>query len=412
MILQMLLGEIDLLPALTRLFGLTVLSFLVSGVLSIAYRWYFREPIPRGLAALFGVSAVALYLNTVGLLGRVIGTPGGDPFDVTGIGIDLLTLLSAFVATIPGRRLGDALRPSVLRAVGYGEVDASVGRALRGVARISAVELPPADEIEDVQRYDPVPSAVKEELGGKTLLFPRNNAATLRDRLVTRLKQDYNVGYVDVELAADGTVTYLGLGSRLAGIGPTLGPGTCAVAVEADPASDAGPGDIVQVWTTPDPAPEAEGDNGGEPIENAADGGMPPTAPDVEGARRVATAELRATAGETVTLVVDENDAAGLSPEERYRLVTLPAAARTDQEFASLLRAADETLGVVEIPDGSPLVGVAVGDLDATVVAVRERSGALDALPTRERSLEPGDSVYAIGRPDVLRGLEDRVRTE
>jgi Trk K+ transport system NAD-binding subunit len=92
--------------------------------------------------------------------------------------------------------------------------------------------------------------------------------------------------------------------------------------------------------------------------------------------------------------------------------VTLPAAARTDQEFASLLRAADETLGVVEIPDGSPLVGVAVGDLDATVVAVRERSGALDALPTRERSLEPGDSVYAIGRPDVLRGLEDRVRTE
>jgi hypothetical protein len=408
----MLLGEIDLLPALTRLFGLSVLSFLVSGALSIAYRWYFREPIPRGLAALFGVAAVALYLNTVGLLGRVIGTPGGDPFDVTGIGVDLLTLLSAFVATVPGRRLGDALRPSVLAAAGYGEVDASVGRALRGVARISAVELPAADEIEDVQRYDPVPSAVKEELGGKTLLFPRNTAATLRDRLVTRLKQDYNVGYVDVELAADGTVTYLGLGSRLAGIGPTLGPGTCAVAVEADPASDAGPGDIVQVWTTPDPAPEAEGEDGAEPVENAADGGTPPTAPDGEGARRVTTAELRATAGETVTLVVDENDAAALSPDERYRLVTLPAAARTDQEFASLLRAADETLGVVEIPEGSPLVGVAVGDLDATVVAVRAGSGALDALPARERALEPGDSVYAIGRPDVLRGLEERVRVE
>jgi hypothetical protein len=193
----MLLGDVDLLPALGGLFGLSVLAFFVSGGVSVAYRWYFREPIPRGLAALFGVATVALYLNTVGLLGRVIGTPGGDPFDAVGIGIDLLTLLSAFVATIPGRRLGDSLRSGVLSAAGAREVNASVGRALRGVARLSAVELPASDEIEDMASYDPVPAAVKDELGGKTLLFPRAGTETLRERLVTRLKEDYNVGYVD-----------------------------------------------------------------------------------------------------------------------------------------------------------------------------------------------------------------------
>ncbi|WP_435118698.1 potassium transporter TrkA [Halolamina sp. C58] len=405
MILQMLLGDVDLLPALGGLFGLSVLAFLVAAGVSVAYRWYFREPIPRGLAALFGVATVALYLNTVGLLGRVIGTPGGDPFDAVGIGIDLLTLLSAFVATIPGRRLGDSLRSGVLTAAGAREVNASVGRALRGVARLSSVELPPADEIEDMQSYDPVPAAVKAELGGKTLLFPRAGTETLRDRLVTRLKEDYNVGYVDAELADDGTVTYLALGSRLAGIGPTLGPGTCAVAVEADPASDAGPGDIVQVWTMP--APPAEGND----VEAAeAPDAAAPAPSEVEGARRVTTAELRATAGETVTLVVDEGDAAALSPDERYRLVTLPVSARADQEFASLLRAADETLGVVDVPEGSPLVGVTVNELDVAVVAIRASSGTLDSLPARERALEPGDSVYAIGRPDVLRGLEERAR--
>lgn len=407
MILQMLLGDVDLVAALGGLFGLSVLAFLVSGTVSAVYRWYFREPIPPGLAALFGVATVALYLNTVGLLGRVIGTPAGDPFDATGVGIDLLTLLSAFVATVPGRRLGDAFHSGVLTAAGAREVNASVGRALRGVARLSAVELPPADEIEDMPSHDPVPETVKEELGGKTLLFPRDTTATLRDRLTTRLKQDYNVGYVDAELADDGTVNFLALGSRLAGIGPTLGPGTCAVAVEADPATDASPGDIVQVWTTPDPpaeSPSGEGEpNTVEPAESAeaSDG----TAP-----RRVTTAELRATAGETVTLVVDNDDAAALSPDERYRLVTLPVAARADQEFASLLRAADETLGVVDIPEGSPLVGGTVGDLDTTIVAIRGASGSLDALPTRDRALAAGDSVYAIGRPDVLRGLEERAR--
>ncbi|GAB7095809.1 hypothetical protein JCM30237_29630 [Halolamina litorea] len=403
MILQSLLGPVDPASALTGLIGLSVLSFFVSGVLSAAYRWYFREPIPRGLAALFGVGAVALYLNTVGLLGRVIGTPGGDPFDAAGIGINLLTLFGAFVATVPGRRVGDGLRSEFTAAAGARELNAGVSRALRGVARLSAVELPAAEDIEDMPSHDPVPEAVKAELGGKTLLFPRANADSIHDRLTTRLKEDYNVGYVDAEIDADGTVTFLALGSRLAGIGPTLGPGTCAVAVEADPASDAGPGDVVQVWTVPEAAPIIP--EAAEPPEAVPDG-----ASEAEQPRRVTTAELRATAGETVTLVVDENDADALSPDRRYRLLTLPVAAGTDREFASLLRAADETLGVVELPEGSPLAGVTLADLDATVVAVRDPGGALDSLPAGERALAVGDAVYAIGRPDVLRSLEERAR--
>ncbi|MBP1988137.1 potassium transporter TrkA [Halolamina salifodinae] len=405
MILQSLLAPAELLPSLGRLLWLSALSFVVSLSLSALYRWYFREPIPRGLAALFGVAAVALYLNTVGLLGRVIGAPGADPFDATGVGTELLTLFAAFVATVLGRRVGNALRGEIAAAAGAHEVNAGVGSVLRRAVRLSAVELPDAEAIADMPSHDPVPAETKAELGGKTLLFPRSNTTTLRERLTTRLKEDYNVGYVDVELDKDGTVTYLALGSRLAGIGPTLGPGTCAVAVEADPATDAGPGDVVQVWTVPEhtaPAemtvPEAETPDPGAAV------------PEAEATpRRVTTAEIRATAGETVTLVVDENDAEALSPDRRYRLVTLPVDAGADREFASLLRAADETLGVVKLSEGSPVAGVAVGDLDATVVAVRNGAGALDALPDRERALAAGDRVYAIGRPDVLRSLEERV---
>ena len=189
-----------------------------------------------------------------------------------------------------------------------------------------------------------------------------------------------------------------------------MGPGTCAVAIEADPVDDASSGDIVQVWATGGPdtpspeevaaIPEAE-----QPAETAVEAAEPTP-------RRVATAELRAVTGDTVTLALDEADAEELSPDEQYRLLTLPVSARADREFASLLRAADETFGMVSLPAESPLAGVTVGDLDATVVAVRRADGGLDTIPDRERALAGGETVYALGRPDVLRGLEGRAAGE
>lgn len=410
MLLQTLLGPDDIAAAATQLVGLAVIAFAVATVVAVAYRWYFRERVPRGLTALFGVGAVALYLNTVGLLGQVIGTPGTDPFDTSGVVFNLGTLLVTALVTVPGRRLGDSLMSDIAAVSGVRELDATVSGVVRKVGRVSAVTLPAAEEIEDMESHDPVPAAVKEELGGKTLVFPRRDAAVLRDRLATRLKEDYDVGYVDVELDADGEVTYLALGSRIAGLGPTMGPGTCAVAVEADPVDDASPGDIVQVWTTggpdaPDPAAVASVPDAEEPPEAAVQAAEPTP-------RRVATAELRAVAGDTVTLTLDEADAEALSLDEPYRLLTLPVTARADREFASLLRAADETFGVVSLPAESALSGVAVGDLDATVVAVRRADGGLETLPDRERPLAGGETVYALGRPEVLRGLEGRAAGE
>jgi uncharacterized protein with PhoU and TrkA domain len=124
--------------------------------------------------------------------------------------------------------------------------------------------------------------------------------------------------------------------------------------------------------------------------------------------RRLVTGELRATADDAVTLVVDETDAAAFSADERYRLVTLPAEPQADREFASVLRAAHETMGVVVVGEGSDLVGTTVGSLSVPVVAVRPATGAVEAIPARSRPLSAGDTLYAIGRPDQLRRLEGR----
>jgi hypothetical protein len=84
-----------------------------------------------------------------------------------------------------------------------------------------------------------------------------------------------------------------------------------------------------------------------------------------------------------VTLADVAADIAELASTESYRLVILPAEARPDREFAALLRAAHETMGVVRGSDGT-----------------------VAPLPSRANALDVGDAVYALARPDALRRLK------
>jgi hypothetical protein len=363
--------------ALLQLVGYSLGVLAITGLTALVYRWYTRERIQLGLSLLLGVGTVGTYLNTVGLLNTVIVDQGGDIFEPEAVLFNVVALGVAVLLAPIGRRGGDRLATDLFAVSGAKQLDAEVGRIVRTVGRVTPVDLP--EEIGDMEGYDPVAEETKASLAGKTLLFPRRlSVAELRQRLVARLADDYGVGHVDLDLDPEGTVSYLAVGSRAAGLGPTLPAGAVAVAVRADPPTAASPGDVVQVWTT---APEP---------------------------RRLATGELRATAGDTATLVVDEADAETLSGDEEYRLVTLPAEPQPDREFAGLLRAADETMGVVAVAEGSELVGATVGDLDVSVAAVRPAAGTVEAIPGRSRTVSAGDTLYVIARPDLLRRLEGR----
>ena len=183
-----------------------------------------------------------------------------------------------------------------------------------------------------------------------------------------------------VEFDESGGIDYLALGSRAAGIGPTLPPATNAVAIRADPANAASAGDLVQVWETDPP-------------------------------RRVLTGELRGVAGEVVTVAIDAGDTPKLDPTTTYKLITLPVQDRPDREFASLLRAADETLSTITVEPGSRADGMAVDALGVTVAAVTREDEQPTPLPARDRVLRAGDVLYAIATPDALRKLEATTRT-
>ncbi|GAA0645759.1 potassium transporter TrkA [Salarchaeum japonicum] len=371
MIAQTLFGVSAL--AAARLFGLTVLAGVTAGVVALGYRWYFRDRVPTGLAVLAAVASVALYLNTKSAVTQVLAGQS-ELFEMNVVLFNSAAFALATAVGPVGQRTGDRIAVSAFAAAGAREVTGEVSQLVQAVGRVVAVTLP--EDVGDIEEYEPAEASVKDDIAGKTLIFPRRlTVEELRERVVNRLKDDHDVGYVDVEMEPDGTVTYLAVGRRLAGIGPTLGPGTAAVAVTADPPNSASAGDVVQVWTT------------GETPE------------------RVATAELRATAGDTVTLALDEADAERVAGG-RYRLLTLPSTPSADREFAALLRAADETMAAIRVAPDGPLAGTRLRDVEATVVAVRPQDGPVEPIPSRDRRLAGNDWLYVVARPETLRRIE------
>jgi hypothetical protein len=410
----------DLLVDVARTTVLAVTAATTGAVAGLVHRWYAGERVPDGLAVLAGLSVVAIYLNTAGALGEVIGGEL-ELLALEAVVFNTVTFLAAGLAAVAGGRIGDRIGVGLFAISGRASLDRDVNRIVRSVGRMTTVELP--EEIGDIDGYDPVDAATKAKLSGHVLVFPRRlTVGDLRTRFVERLRTDYGVGHVDVEFADDGAIEYLAVGGRESGIGSTLPPGSAAVAIRADPPNNASPGDSVQVWTaprpdaTPDPAPGADpdadpapdGDTDGTPDaagtpEATTSGAGPGTG---EPPQRVTNAEVRGTADDVVTLAVDESDAKRLETDRRYRLVTLPVEPRADRAFAAQLRTAEETMGVVSVGEGSALAGNPVGALDVAVVAVRTVAGDIVAIPTRNREVAAGETLYAIARPDRLRKLE------
>jgi hypothetical protein len=351
--------------------GLAVLAATIAAIITVSYRWVTREQVPVGLALLGGLAGVAVYVSATPTLGEVIG---GETSVLRAALYNIVAFAVSAGSAVGGHRFGDGFARDVLFSDPDTESEQNVSELLETVGRVTVVDIP--EQVDDVVGYDPVTAETKEALAGERFVFPqRLTPAEIDERVRSRIRTDYGVGTVDLELAPDGTVEHIGVGSNAAGIGPTLPPATNAVAIRADPAFDASTGDIVQVWES-------------------------------DSMRRVLTGELRGVAGDVVTVAINSADTPKVDPTREYRLVTLPVEDRPAREFASLLRAAEESFASVTVEAGSPLHGLPVGAVRPTIVSVRPEGSEPLALPSREYVLSAGDLVFAIGTPNLLRKLD------
>ena len=352
---------------------LTVLSGVFAAAIAFLHRLYSREPSPVALNVIAGLGAVAFWLNTAGALASY-ATTGASLVAPEAVVVNLASLGAGATAAVYASRLGDR---AGVRLTSLPEYDGDVGRLVRSAGRNVTVRIPDADDIQDIDGYDPVSDETKAELAGKEYVFPRGlTVDEVRSRVTHRLKEEGDVGYVDVEIGDRGNVRHLGLGRGISGLGPTLAPGTCAIAVRADPAYGSSAGDTVRLF--------AERDGGFE---------------------RVADGELRAAVDDVVTVALDRRDAVSIDPDVTYRLVTLPSEKLPEREFAAMLRSADETVAVVEVDEDSSLVGERLDSFGVSVVAV-DRGDEVIAVPDKTDRVEAEDVLYAIGRPDELRRID------
>lgn len=356
--------------ALLHVIGLALLAGFVTFLAAFLYRLKAKNDLPEGPTILLGLGTVALYLNTRLAFVQFLGEDAA-PLSLAEAILNVGVFLTAGLTSYAGRSLGHNM--AKMDRWDWGPLQPDLSPIVRATGRFITITLP--EEIPDIEGYDPVPAATKEALSGETLDFPRGlSLAQVTEQLVARLKTKHHIGYVDLELDTDATIKHLSVGQRAVGIGPTLPPGSAAVAVRSDPPYSASPGDTVQVW---------QGD----------------------GVERLGTGELRATVGDVATIAMDETVAHSIEAGTEYRLMTMAADAYPDREFAAILRRGEETMSIVEITEESALVGVPVGALDLTVIAIRSKQGVVDTLPGREGPLASGDRVFAIGRPERLRKL-------
>lgn len=365
--------------AVLRVVGLGLGAGAITALVAFVYRARVRSQFPDGATLILGWGVVAIYLNTRLVFVRFVGE-AAVPLSVSEAALNVAVLAVAAVASYVGRNLGD--RAGQSKRLGGRRFKPTLSPIVRATGRFITVELP--QDIEDIVGYDPVPEETKAALAGDQLDFPRGlTVEELETQVTERLEAEHAIGTVDVDLASDGTVEYLAVGQRRAGIGPTLPPGVAAVAVRADPPFSASAGDTVQLWRS------AEG----------------------TAAERIGLGELRANVGPVVTLALDEDAAATVDPTETHRLMTLSADSYPDREFAAMLRRAEETMGIVAIGAGSPLVGVPLAALDITVIAIRTGAGEIETIPPRDRVVEAGAGLFAIGTPDEIRRLETTTGT-
>lgn len=356
-----------------RVAGLALLAGGVTTVATFVYRARVRTQFPEGATLILGLGVVAIYLNTRLVFVQFIGADA-EILTFSEAALNVTVFVVAGIASYGGRYLGD--KAAVSDKINWNWVRPNFSPIVRAAGRFISVTLP--DEIDDIAGYDPVHEETKDALQGRTFDFPRGlTVAELQSQLVDRLKEDHHIGYVDVELSSDGTVDFLAVGQRPAGVGSTLPPKSAAVAVRADPPFSASPGDTVQVWQTTDGTEE-----------------------------RIGSGELRASAGPVVTVAIDEESAENVDPTLGHRLMTLSAESYPDREFAAMLRRGDETMDIVEVESESPLVGSSLGNLDVTVIAVRSATGEVNTIPKRAYVVQAGDGLFAIGRPEDLRKLE------
>jgi len=408
-----------------------IIPALLSGSLGFLFKYFTGVTLP-GLGVV--VLAVAFAGISGGLLGLIDPTVSRSPRLTAAL---IVVMMLSLYGHSQGDKLGATLpRRFSLRKLQRRTLSAD---AVDFVGGIGEVTVEPSGPITDLEGYPPLPADLRETLQSGSWRLPADlPLSELETRLADRLRTEYDLADVTVEIDARGT-------ARIAAAPPTsslsrrIPYGHRAVSVSALVPTGLARGDRVRVLTDEgsvegtlisarsDPKRASPAVESGDPV---ADGGTAaPTAPATTGAPTTDGGEGR------VTVAVPRADSDLLLRADRGRIVVCSRGTRREYELLSLLRRAGKRIRRVQVGDG-PLAGTTLGAASVrethgvAILAIKhaddDESGGRrwgrrrrrptgdgtrrwEFSPRGDARIDAGDELFVVGTRDALNAFEEVV---
>ncbi|MCU4754008.1 TrkA C-terminal domain-containing protein [Halobacteria archaeon AArc-curdl1] len=364
-------------------------------------------------------------LGVVALGGALAGVSGGlmgliDPTlaeSWTGITAVLVILMACLWAHSQGDKLGEAT-PRHLTLKTLREARLSTDIADR-VDSFGQIRIRPIGEIEAIDGYPPLSAEVRERLSGDSWKFRVDlPISELEARLEERLRTEYELVEASVSIDAQGRAQ-IAVAPMIAGLSRRVPPGKRAVSIRTVLPTGVARGDVATLHLPEDTvtgtvvsARSADAvDTSNQPIGNVTE--PPEDAADTDVEFESTPTASTTTGGEGyVTLLCSQADARAVIRAEFAPMVIHSRGKQREYEAIGVLKADGNRFRKLTIGADSNLVGAAIGDIqirdtyDVAILALRRPLERV-LCPDGSTTLQAGDVVHVVGKPDSLRTFEE-----
>lgn len=364
-----------------------------------------------------------------GLLGLLDPTVAGTPAGVTALLVVLMVCLWA-------HSIGDTLGASIPRRLTLGRLrDHGLSPDLsERVDVFGQIRVRPIGEIQDIEGYQPLPADVRDRLRSSTWKVPASRPREeLESLLVDRIMSEFDLAEVSVSLDRKGHVE-IAAAPAMAGLSRRVPADHRAVTIRTvlptglsrgdvvtltfEDGAESVEGEVVSARTDGAEAPpaEAETTESGPSDAGSIAGDSAPGADGDEATEPAPTPRLASTTGGdgAVTVAVPTARSRQLLQQDFAKLTVQARGRQREYEVIGLLQRHGNRFERVPIGPESPLDGVTIGEAgvrEAYGVAILSIRRARDRIvgPDADVSLQAGDDVTVVGRPDALTRFREAV---
>ncbi|WP_231185475.1 TrkA C-terminal domain-containing protein [Haladaptatus sp. DYF46] len=367
-----------------------VVPALVAWTLGFVFRYVTGVSVPG-----FGVVVLCVAIAGVqgGLLGLLDPAIGQSPIIVVALVVVMLSSQYAHAK-------GDSMGSTFPRRIGFRQLRENrlSSDVIERVGRFGQVRVRATGDVGDIEGYPPLPDDLRAAIAEDEWTFPGDlPIPELESRLADRLRTDYDLADVAVEIDARATAT-VNAAPPEGSLSRRVPPGKRAVSVDTLVPTGLSRSDTV-VFSLGDE--EIGGTvlsaktNGGGGANEDTDAPSAPTPTTNGGDGRV-------------TVAVSNGEARRLLDDTPTKLRVESRGTRYEFELIRLLRRAGKRWERVSIRAGSEFDGLTLGaaSVRATygvAVLALERDGDWTVAPPGTTALEAGDDLYVVGDDESIR---------